>query len=71
MVLFRAVQSEECIYIYIYIIVSVIFEVVELDLSGVVPCCSGPKRPHDRVAVTDMKSDFKTCLSNKTGFKVS
>ena len=30
-------------YIYIYIIVSVLFEVVELDLSGVVPCCSSPK----------------------------
>ena len=41
-----------------------------MDLSTVVPCCSGPKRPHDRVTVTDMKADFKQCLSNKTGFKV-
>ncbi|RUS84407.1 hypothetical protein EGW08_007791 [Elysia chlorotica] len=44
-------------------------EVVELDLSTVVPCCSGPKRPHDRVAVVDMKSDFQQCLNNKVGFK--
>ena len=31
--------------------------------------CSGPKRPHDRVAVSDMKSDFECCLRNKIGFK--
>ena len=42
---------------------------VELDLSTVVSSCSGPKRPHDRVAVTDMKSDFEQCLRNKIGFK--
>ena len=42
---------------------------VELDLSTVVSSCSGPKRPHDRVAVTDMKSDFQQCLRNKIGFK--
>jgi len=44
-------------------------KVVELDLSTVVSSCSGPKRPHDRVAVTDMKSDFEQCLRNKIGFK--
>ncbi|KAK2167720.1 hypothetical protein LSH36_25g10021 [Paralvinella palmiformis] len=44
-------------------------QIVELDLSTVVPCCSGPKRPHDRVTVVDMPSDFKACLKNKVGFK--
>ncbi|GFO09494.1 aconitate hydratase [Plakobranchus ocellatus] len=44
-------------------------QVVELDLSTVVPCCSGPKRPHDRVTVLDMKADFNQCLNNKVGFK--
>lgn len=44
-------------------------EVVELDLSTVVPSLSGPKRPHDRVSVSDMKKDFEMCLSNPTGFK--
>jgi aconitate hydratase len=44
-------------------------EVVELDLATVVPSCSGPKRPHDRVAVSDMKTDFNSCLTNKVGFK--
>nr|XP_055068203.1 cytoplasmic aconitate hydratase [Misgurnus anguillicaudatus] len=44
-------------------------QVVELDLSTVVPCCSGPKRPHDKVAVSDMKLDFITCLGAKQGFK--
>lgn len=43
--------------------------VVELDLKTVVPSCSGPKRPHDRVAVKDMKKDFLECLSNAVGFK--
>jgi len=44
-------------------------QVVELDLSTIVPSLSGPKRPHDRVAVSDMKVDFQACLSNPVGFK--
>lgn len=40
-------------------------QVVELDLSTVEPCCSGPKRPQDRVAVSEMKQDFETCLGAK------
>lgn len=40
-------------------------EIVSLDLSTVVSSVSGPKRPHDRVSVTDMKNDFLQCLSNK------
>ena len=40
-------------------------EVVELDLSSVVPSLSGPKRPHDRVSVAEMKQDFQMCLDNK------
>ncbi|XP_010611189.1 cytoplasmic aconitate hydratase [Fukomys damarensis] len=44
-------------------------QVVELDLKTVVPCCSGPKRPQDKVAVSDMKKDFESCLRAKQGFK--
>ncbi|XP_046658536.1 cytoplasmic aconitate hydratase-like [Homalodisca vitripennis] len=44
-------------------------QVVTLDLSTVVSCVSGPKRPHDRVSVTDMKTDFLQSLTNKVGFK--
>ncbi|KAM4049286.1 cytoplasmic aconitate hydratase-like isoform 1-T2 [Anomaloglossus baeobatrachus] len=44
-------------------------QVVEMDLSTVVPCCSGPKRPQDKVAVSDMKTDFESCLGAKQGFK--
>lgn len=40
-------------------------ECVELDLGGVVPSLSGPKRPHDRVSVSEMKQDFQCCLDNK------
>lgn len=31
---------------------------------------SGPKRPNDRVSVTDMKADFANCLSNKVSANV-
>lgn len=44
-------------------------QVISLDLSTVVTSVSGPKRPHDRVAVSDMKVDFQACLTNKIGFK--
>ncbi|XP_076045941.1 cytoplasmic aconitate hydratase-like isoform X2 [Oratosquilla oratoria] len=44
-------------------------ELVSLDLGEVVPSVSGPKRPHDRVPVKEMKEDFGKCLSNKIGFK--
>lgn len=40
-------------------------EVVTLDLSTVVSSVSGPKRPHDRVSVSDMQIDFRNCLVNK------
>ncbi|XP_014208189.1 cytoplasmic aconitate hydratase [Copidosoma floridanum] len=44
-------------------------EVVTLDLATVVSSVSGPKRPHDRVSVVDMKKDFNSCLTSKVGFK--
>ncbi|KAK1175831.1 cytoplasmic aconitate hydratase [Acipenser oxyrinchus oxyrinchus] len=44
-------------------------QVVQLDLSTVVPCCSGPKRPQDKVVVSEMKKDFESCLGAKQGFK--
>nr|XP_045087021.1 aconitate hydratase 1 isoform X5 [Aegilops tauschii subsp. strangulata] len=42
---------------------------IELDLGDVEPCISGPKRPHDRVTLKDMKADWHACLENKIGFK--
>lgn len=44
-------------------------EVMELDLASVVPCVSGPKRPHDRVEVSKMKADFNSCMTAPVGFK--
>ncbi len=38
-------------------------DVVELDLSTVVPSLAGPKRPQDKVALTDMKENFRKSLS--------
>lgn len=43
-------------------------DIMNLDLSTVEPCLSGPKRPQDRVAMSNMKSNFKTALGNKNGF---
>jgi aconitate hydratase len=44
-------------------------DILELDLSKVVPCLSGPKRPHDRVELSNMKNDFVSSLTNTVGFK--
>jgi aconitate hydratase len=44
-------------------------EVLELDLSTIVPSLAGPKRPHDRVALADMKRDWTRGLTAETGFK--
>ncbi|TKY57301.1 putative aconitate hydratase [Spatholobus suberectus] len=40
-----------------------------LDLGEVESCVSGPKRPHDRVPLKDMKADWHACLDNKAGLK--
>ncbi|KAI4307994.1 hypothetical protein L6164_031114 [Bauhinia variegata] len=42
---------------------------LELDLGDVEPSVSGPKRPHDRVPLKDMKADWHACLDSKLGFK--
>ncbi|XP_062849702.1 iron-responsive element-binding protein 2 [Trichomycterus rosablanca] len=44
-------------------------EVIEINLSSMVPNVSGPKRPQDRVPVSCMKKDFLNCLNEKVGFK--
>jgi aconitate hydratase len=38
-------------------------EQIELDLSTVVPSLAGPKRPQDRVSLTDAKRDFRLALN--------
>jgi aconitate hydratase len=37
-------------------------EYLELDLSTVVPSIAGPKRPQDRIALTDAKASFRKAL---------
>uniref|UniRef100_A0A8D2ZXP2 Cytoplasmic aconitate hydratase n=1 Tax=Scophthalmus maximus TaxID=52904 RepID=A0A8D2ZXP2_SCOMX len=44
-------------------------EVIEINLSSMVPYVSGPKRPQDRVTVSSMKQDFQSCLDEKVCFK--
>ncbi|MCP3683244.1 MAG: hypothetical protein GY861_11195 [bacterium] len=44
-------------------------DVVEIDLSTIVNSLAGPKRPQDRVTLTNLKSEFATNLTNKVGFK--
>lgn len=43
--------------------------ILELDLSTVEPCVSGPKRPHDYVALSELKKDWNSSLTNPVGFK--
>ncbi|KAI3441662.1 uncharacterized protein J3R85_002266, partial [Psidium guajava] len=42
---------------------------LQLDLADVETSVAGPKRPHDRVPLKDMKADWHACLDNKVGFK--
>ena len=49
-------------------------DVLELDLSTVVPSLAGPKRPQDRVELTAMKESFNTIVRNpidKGGYGLS
>jgi aconitate hydratase len=39
-------------------------DTLELDLGSVVPSLAGPKRPQDRVALTEMRSTFGKALSS-------
>lgn len=43
--------------------------VLELDLSTVEPSVAGPKRPHDYVALRELKSDWNKTLTTEVGFK--
>lgn len=62
--------DRKCSFVFVYGHSNILLlQIVELDLSTVTPSLSGPKRPHDRVAVSDMKQDFQECLNNKVGFK--
>src|ERR1700709_2612374 len=39
-------------------------QIVELDLGDVVPSIAGPKRPQDRVSLTESKAAFRMALEN-------
>jgi len=36
---------------------------LEVNLGDIAPCVSGPKRPQDRIALTELKSRFRTLLT--------
>jgi len=38
-------------------------EIVEIDLSKLVPNLAGPKRPQDRIALTDMQEEFRKAIT--------
>ncbi len=42
-------------------------EIVELDMSTVQPSLAGPKRPQDRIALTDMKAQYTKSLLAPVG----
>ncbi|MEX2161181.1 MAG: aconitate hydratase AcnA [Anaerolineales bacterium] len=37
-------------------------DVLELDLDSVLPSVAGPKRPHDRVTINNLRSEFRKAL---------
>ncbi|MEI3604788.1 aconitate hydratase AcnA [Pseudogracilibacillus sp. SE30717A] len=42
-------------------------EVVEIDLSKLVPNLAGPKRPQDRIPLTDMQKEFRKAVTAPNG----
>ncbi len=44
-------------------------DIISLDMSSVVPTISGPKRPQDKVLLTDAPSSFKKVLRETTNTK--
>ena len=49
-------------------------DTLELDLAAVVPSLAGPKRPQDRVALSDMKTVFQSALTapvKERGYELS
>ncbi|EUD67718.1 aconitate hydratase 1 [Plasmodium inui San Antonio 1] len=44
-------------------------DVYTLDLSKLSLSVSGPKRPHDNVLLSDLHTDFSSCLKSPVGFK--
>ena len=49
-------------------------DTLDLDLASVVPSLAGPKRPQDRVALSDMKTAFQSALSapvKERGYELS
>jgi aconitate hydratase len=42
-------------------------DTLELDLEEVVPSLAGPKRPQDRIALSEMKETFQISLTNPVG----
>jgi aconitate hydratase len=45
-------------------------DILSLDMSTVVPTISGPKRPHDKVLLTDAASDFQKVFEKVNNRKV-
>jgi len=51
--MFYTPKTPECVF----------SDILELDLSTVEPCLAGPKRPQDKVALKDLKSNFLQSLT--------
>jgi len=51
--MFYTAKTPECVY----------SDILELDISTVEPCLAGPKRPQDRVALKDLKTNFVQSLT--------
>ncbi len=45
--------------------------VLDLDLSTIVPAVAGPKRPQDRIEITELKEKFAELFSSASGYNKS
>ena len=46
-------------------------DLLELDMSAVEPCIAGPKRPQDRILLSESKERFRTVLSESYGVETN
>ena len=46
-------------------------DLLELDMSSVAPCIAGPKRPQDRILLSESKESFRSVLSESYGVETN
>jgi len=48
-----------------------VLQVIRVDLGSIKCCCSGPTHPLDRVDISNIRTDFLSCLQDDKSPRVS